>query len=282
MKGSTKGWLVLFCALLWATNHAAAQSLPEKWGWKLGMQAYTFRKFSFFEAVDKIKALGLKYVEAYPGQKIGGEVAGNLDYKTMDATARKKVLDYLKSKGVTLVAYGVNVPKTAEEWKALFEFSKQMGIRNITAEPLDEHWDLVSRLCDQYKIYVAIHNHPQPSHYWHPDSVLTAVKGRSRYFGACADIGHWTRSGLNAVDCLKKYKGHIVELHFKDVAEEKREAHDVPFGTGKTDIAAVMQELKHQDFKGVLSIEYENHPEDNMAELKQSIDFYHATAKKLK
>jgi hypothetical protein len=37
-------------------------------GWKLGAQAYTFNRYTFFEAIDKIKASDLNYVEAYPGQ----------------------------------------------------------------------------------------------------------------------------------------------------------------------------------------------------------------------
>jgi len=38
--------------------------------WKLGMQAYSFRAFTFEEAVAKTKALGLAYIEAYPWQTL--------------------------------------------------------------------------------------------------------------------------------------------------------------------------------------------------------------------
>ncbi|MEK7993164.1 MAG: sugar phosphate isomerase/epimerase, partial [Planctomycetota bacterium] len=31
--------------------------------WKLGMQAYSFNRFTFYEAVDKTKALEMKYIE---------------------------------------------------------------------------------------------------------------------------------------------------------------------------------------------------------------------------
>ena len=41
--------------------------------WKLGMQAYTFNRFTFYEAVDKTKSLGLHYIEAYPGQALSRE-----------------------------------------------------------------------------------------------------------------------------------------------------------------------------------------------------------------
>jgi len=45
----------------------------EKLGWRLGCQAYSFNKFTFHEAVDKIASLGLHYVEMYPGQVLSKE-----------------------------------------------------------------------------------------------------------------------------------------------------------------------------------------------------------------
>jgi hypothetical protein len=53
----------------------------ETLGWQLGAQAYTFNRFTFFEAIDKIKTCDLNYVEAYPGQTIGGGIEGKMDYK---------------------------------------------------------------------------------------------------------------------------------------------------------------------------------------------------------
>ena len=50
-------------------------------------------------------------------------------------------------------------------------------------------------------------------------SVLAAIKGRTPLMGACADVGHWMRSGLDPVECLKKLEGHIICLHFKDLNE---------------------------------------------------------------
>src|SRR5690606_14641597 len=99
----------------------------------------------------------------------------------------------------------------------------------------------------------AIHNHPKPSHYWNPDQVLAAISGASPRVGACADIGHWVRSGLDPIECLKKLEGHIIEFHMKDLNEKGvEEAHDVPWGTGVSNIAGVMKEMKRQGFKGVV------------------------------
>ena len=45
----------------------------EALGWHLGCQAYSFNRFTFYEAIDKVASLGLHYIEAYPGQRLSAE-----------------------------------------------------------------------------------------------------------------------------------------------------------------------------------------------------------------
>jgi len=45
-------------------------------GWRLGIQAWTFNRFTFYEAVDKTASLGLDWIEAYPGQRLSKEKSG--------------------------------------------------------------------------------------------------------------------------------------------------------------------------------------------------------------
>ena len=241
-------------------------------GWKLGSQAYTFRMYSFFEAIDKIDSCGLKYVEAYPGQNIGGGIEGKMHF-SMDEATRKLVQQKLNEKGVKLYGYGVVKAKNDEEWRQLFEFAKAMGIETITSEPDEKDIPLLSGLCDEYKINLAIHNHPQPSHYWNPEVVANAIKGQSERVGACADIGHWVRSGLDPVESLKKLEGRILHLHMKDLNEKgNKKAHDVHWGEGVSNVAGVIEELKRQNFSGMISAEYEYNWENNAPDVKASVD----------
>ena len=39
-------------------------------GWRLGTQAYSFNRYTFFEAIEKTASLGLDWIEAYPGQTL--------------------------------------------------------------------------------------------------------------------------------------------------------------------------------------------------------------------
>jgi sugar phosphate isomerase/epimerase len=248
--------------------------------WKVATIAYTFRKFTFFEAIAKTKELGIQYIGGYPGQIIGKGVEGNMDYK-MDTETQNKVLAHLDSQGVKLIDYGVITPQTEEDWKTLFDFAKAMGIENIVSEPAPEHLQMVSKLCDTYGINVAIHNHPAPSHYWHPDTLLASISGLSSRIGACADVGHWVRSGLDPVESLKKLDGHIKELHFKDESEKGPKAIEVVWGTGEAGVKEMLTELHRQNFSGFLSIEYESKPENNLNEIKESLIYYNQIIKTL-
>ncbi|MHA4894214.1 sugar phosphate isomerase/epimerase family protein [Pedobacter sp. PWIIR3] len=244
---------------------------PEaKLGWKLGSQAYTFRLFTFFEAIRKIDSCDLRYVEAFPGQEIGGGIAGKMGPEMDDAT-RKAVLDKLKAANVKLIAFGVTGAGSEADWVKLFEFAKAMGIETITSEPDEKFIPFISTLCDKYQINLAIHNHPNPSHYWNPEIVLKAIKGQSKRIGACADIGHWVRSGLDPVACLKSLEGHVLHSHMKDLHEKGPGGHDVHWGEGVSDIPAVIAELKRQNFKGGISAEYEYNWQSSSQDVAASV-----------
>lgn len=268
-----KSWVTVVLALVWVMPQVLfAQLHPEKeLGWTLSAQAYTFNRFTFTEAVEKTLIANLHAIEAYNGQEIGGGIEGKFDFK-MDNQKRKAILKLLKEKGVKLVAFGVVRGNSEEEWKQLFEFAKAMNIKTINTEPAEEFLPLIGRLATQYKITVGIHNHPQPTHYWSPEVVLDAIaRANSPYVGACADIGHWVRSGLDPVESLKKYEGHLVSLHFKDLKEKAPKTHDVYWGTGVCNIPGVIAELKRQNFKGNISAEYEYNWENNVGDVAHSV-----------
>ncbi len=245
--------------------------------WKLGVQSYTFHRFSFQEAVDKVHQLGLEYIEVYYGQKLGDDIEGVMDFK-MDKATREKVLDYAKSKGVSIIASGVVIPNDEAEWDQLFEFARDMGIEIITCEPKYEHLKYVDQLANQYNIDVAIHNHPKPSNYWNPDLFLEAVDGLSDRIGGCVDVGHWKRMGIDPVEGIRKYGSRMKSLHFKDIKEKEEgetEQHDVIWGTGIIDIKGVLSELKKQEFKGLFSIEYEYNWDNSVPDIKESIKYFY-------
>jgi sugar phosphate isomerase/epimerase len=274
----SKTSILVLCLLVLSCAGDPGKKAADELGWEVGFQAYTFNKFTFAQALEKGDSIGLKSVEAYPGQEIGSGIEGTTHF-SMDQETRDKLKTLLDEKGMTLNAYGVAGAADEEGWNQLFGFAKDMGIGVITSEPRADQLDLVCRLSDEYGIKVAIHNHPAPSHYWHPDSVLKALDGRTANLGVCADIGHWVRSGLDPVECLRKLEGRILILHFKDLNEKSPEAHDVPWGEGVVNVPAVLSELKRQGFKGLFDVEYEHNWLNSGPEVKLCVDnFYKIVA----
>lgn len=272
----TKRTIIIMLAVLLQlackTQSNKTNSHPETTlGWKLGAQAYSFNRFTFTQALDKIDNCGLRYVEAYPQQIIGGGINEKMDFR-MSATSKAYVQQLLKTKGIRLVSYGVIKTKDSSDWEKIFAFAKSLGAENITCEPEQKDIALISQLCDKYEMNAAIHNHPKPSFYWKPETVLNTIKGKSKRMGACADIGHWVRSGLDPVKALQQLEGHVIQLHFKDLNEFGNvKAHDVHWGTGFSNVKGVITELKRQNFKGVLSAEYEYNWENNVPDVRTSV-----------
>ena len=239
----------------------------DKLGWRLGCQAWTFNKFTLSESIDKVAELGLKYIEAFPhGQKLSPTNSANFDPK-MSADNRKEVKKYLSDKGVTLVNMGVGPYD-----KEAFEFAKDMGIETLVSEPKFGDYDMIDKLCEEYQINVALHDHPKPSPYWNPDVVLKVTKDHNKRIGACCDTGHWMRSDLNPVECLKKLEGRIISFHLKDLNEFGKGAHDVPWGTGRGDVKGMLAEVKRQKIKPVFSMEYEH--KFTMDDLKECVTYF--------
>lgn len=231
----------------------------EALGWRLSTQAWTFRDRSAFEVVDVAARLGLRYVEFFPGQSLSPAQPDVKLGPDMGAAALAAFQAKLKEANVKAASFGVvGFSKDEAAGRKLFEFGKALGLENFSAEPDPDAFDLLEKLADEYEIKVALHNHPKPSRYWSPDVVLQSVKGRSHRLGSCSDTGHWTRSGLKPVDCLKQLEGRVIELHFKDLdAFGKHEACDVPWGGGQSDARGILAELKRQGFEGLIHVEYE-------------------------
>ena len=262
-----------------------AQGAPnaEKLGWRLGCQAYSFNRFTFYEAVDKTASLGLKWIEAYPGQSLSKEKPDVKFDHTMSPEIREEVKAKLQDAGVTLVNYGVvGLSNDEAANRVVFDFAKDMGIETIVSEPPPEAFELIDRLCEEYDINMAIHNHPRPSRYWNPETVVKVCQGRSNRIGACADTGHWMRSGIEPLDALKMLEGRIISFHIKNLnAMNERRAHDVPWGTGAGDMKAWLAEVKRQGVKGVFSIEYEHNWLNSVPEIAQCVTYFDKVAAEL-
>jgi len=271
-------WL---CSCGWA-HSATDTSSADKLGWQLAVHSYTFRLFNIFDAIDKTAALGVKYMSISGSLILDG--TNRISTTSLTDEQRARIDEKLRADGFgNFVNTGVvQLPADEAKCRKVFEFAKKWGIGVLVSEPETNALDTVEKLCKEYNIKVAIHDHPKGhSIYWNPDAVLAAIKGRTPLMGACADVGHWMRSGLDPLECLKKLDGHIICLHFKDLNKMGPDAHDVPWGTGVGKTRELMAELKRQNFHGAFCVEYEYHWENSSPEIAQCVKFFNATCDEL-
>ncbi len=264
----------------------AQQNIPDEFktgGFAIGCQAYTFNRFTAFEAIEKTASAGGKVIEFYPGQKLSKEEAGVTFDHNASADVIAKVKAKLAAHKMKAVNYGVvAIPQDEAGARKVFEFAKTMGMRGITTEST-ESIDTIEKMVKEYDIAVGYHNHPrQPKNpnykVWDPYYILSLVENHDKRIGACADTGHWCTSGLNPAFCLKVLKGRIISSHLKD-KNVYGSGHDVPYGEGVAGIKDCLDELKAQGFQGNISIEYEYNWDNSVPEVTKCIDFVRAYGK---
>lgn len=255
--------------------------------WTLTVPAYrVLSQVTFFEAIDKAKIVGLKAIEGRP-YKISAETGDAQLGPSAPAEALEKTRKKLKAAGLTLVSYYAgDFGKNEAAMRRLFEFGKAMGIQVFVGEPQPQKLSALDKLANEFGIDVAVHNHPkrpnQPAYaYWDPATIMRMVEKHSKRIGCCADTGHWVRSGLDPVQCLKEYEGRLLYLHLKDVNEKGPKGHDVIFGTGVADVKGMLTELHRQRFAGPIGFEYENNVKDRPADVFKSVVFVREIAKEL-
>ena len=245
---------------------------PEILGWKIGPQIYSFNHFPFDEAVKLVAKCGVRSFELYSGQRLAGD-SDEAVGPGMSKPAFRRFRELMIENNVVPHAMGVCAADRAH-----FEFAAECGFSVINVEPEYEALPEVDKLAQEYKINVGLHNHPKDSRYWDPDVVLKCLADCSTRIGACCDTGHWLRSGLDPLECVKKFSGRISSFHIKDLTPDKV---DIPLGQGVCKIADILSVCAEQKLRVTFSIEYESEWDNNQPLVAECVKFFTATAKKI-
>ena len=257
----------------------------EKMGWRLCSSVYTFRDRSFYETLQVVAGMGVCRVEpafflpldkAQPGLKTG---------ESLPPDKRREMKQRMEDQGISMPDYYAPIDKDSAAWRKIFDFAKEMGVQTLVAEPPPEVLPQLDPLCQEFKINLAVHNHFKgtKSPYWDPDVFVKASQGLSSRIGACPDTGHWVRSGLDTLECLRKYGKRIIAIHLKDAAESgNRDSRDVPLGTGKGNYAGLLQQLHDWKWRGVMTVEYEHQSPQLVQEVTECFQFVEDFAKNAK
>ena len=182
----------------WRARPAGAEQVKlstpcmEKLGWQLSVQLYTYRRYSLFDALDKVAELGIRHIEPLTALKVDAKRPELLANEDLPSDVRKELKTKLAERGMFLSSIFASFNGKPDQAKRLFDFCKEMGTGTIVAEPPADALDLIEKLCDEYCINVAFHNHARgQSPYWQPEQVLAACLNRTPRMGGCCDAGQW-------------------------------------------------------------------------------------------
>lgn len=248
-------------ALLGAIEETEAQ-VPRSYAYypfRMGVQSYSLRGFGFEDALEKTRKFGLHYWESFQAhvpQHDSAEKAKLLLQTFVDAKIR-------------LMAWGVQ-GFDGDEAKArkVFEFAKLMKIDTITADPTREALPVLDRLVQEFKINIGIHNHGPGSRYDKIADVEQAVNGRNWRLGVCVDTGHFLRSGEDPVEAVRRFGKRVHSVHLKDV---RNKTTFTVLGEGDLRLVDCIRELRKQSFDGILALEYEENPQDPIADIARCL-----------
>lgn len=242
-------------------------------GFILGLQSYSLRGYGVDDAIQHAHELGVGSMEFFSG------------HYALDSSADEieRMTSKLKALGIQPLGHGVNgFSKDHEANRRVFEFARKAGIRNISADPSEDAFDSLDKLVEEYQIRIAIHNHGPGARYDKVADVLTAIQGRHKLIGACADLGHYIRSAEDPVKVINLLEGRLFGIHLKDFAQPRGDAPGTILGKGQLDVVGVFKALKKVEFPadGALSLEYEEHPDNPLADIGECLEIAREAAEK--
>ncbi len=272
------------CPTIPSAKLTAAVRAQERLGWRLGVEAYTFHRFTFFEGIEKTAAMGVPFVGGLSFQKVSKEIDKFFTPDLSDDELRQ-VRMKLDEAGVRLLTYYIDkVPGDEAGCRKVFEFGRKMGIETFMTEPELGALDTIEKMCDEYGINVGLHNHDEKASptYWSPEAILKVCEGRSKRIGACADIGYWMRGGIDPIEGVRKLGERLITVQMHDLNEISKDGHDVVWGTGKGRTEEFLKEMKRLGLKPTMfGLEYSYDFDKSGPAVKQSAEFFDGVSVRL-
>ena len=231
----------------------------------VGIQSYCFRKFTLEKTALLLAQCGIDTLEI---SRIHLDV---INTEVVPDIAMSVLADI----GIQISAYGSNrLTNDEDKLRRIFGFAKRFGIKVLTADPDHDALDLISRLCDEYGIKVAIHNHGRDDMRHGRASMLKEILDTTaNNIGVCLDTGWMIDAGDDPVAFADANMSRIYGIHLKDFSYDTSGIrHETLIGEGLLELESLLRILKVHDYTGNITIEYEKNPDDPVPDLKKCIE----------
>ncbi|MDR0230710.1 MAG: sugar phosphate isomerase/epimerase [Dysgonamonadaceae bacterium] len=231
---------------------------------KIGIAAYTFRKFDIDSTLKMYKIADAKYMSVK-------------DFHLPLNSTREQMEDFKKKcahHDVIPYALGPIYMKTEEEVDNAFDYVVRFGGDLLIGVPNYELLPYVEQQVKTTGIRFAIHTHG-PDNQPFPDAkdAYDRIKDMDPLIGICIDLGHTIRFGGNATEDLIKYEDRIFDIHIKDVTAPSKEGTTCEMGRGVMDFYPILESLRLIEYKGAVSLEFEKDPDYPFFGVLESIGY---------
>jgi sugar phosphate isomerase/epimerase len=232
-------------------------------GIRIGVQSFGFREFPNEQIVGMLKECGLETIELF--RKHAGLEEGK------DGA----VIQLYKDNGISISSFGINnYPANEEEIRPYFEFASKAGIRALGASPAPDSFELLEKLCEEYDVNIAIHNHGRKDQkYGTVEQLEKALAGTSNRIGLCLDTAWLLDIGADPVETLLRFPGRVYGVHLKDFTfDADGTRHEHVIGQGGLKLGDFLDSLHETGFNGYISIEYEADAKNPLPGVKLCIE----------
>jgi sugar phosphate isomerase/epimerase len=160
--------------------------------------------------------------------------------------------------GVTLLCYNMQDSMKDEDIEYGFVMAEGLGVKGMTTSTTLTMAKRIAPVADKHKLLVGYHGHDATND---PNQTATlesydTLMAYGKFNGINLDIGHFTASGYDATEFIRKHHAKITNLHIKD--RKKDHGPNVAvWGTGDTPIKEVLQLVKKEKYPFPANLELE-------------------------
>jgi sugar phosphate isomerase/epimerase len=189
----------------------------------------------------------------------------------------KDIAAKIRATGITPLCCGVLYLKNDEPaMRRMMDYVKTLGVTLFSCSPEPAALPLLEKLVREYDLRAAIHNHgPEDKSWPSVHGVMEAIAPLDARIGLCLDVGHCYRSGENPVEAIHQYRQRLYDVHLKDTVASVGAREDVPaeMGRGKLDLRAILAALVATGYQHNAWLEYEKDPNDPVTGLAESTGY---------
>lgn len=233
-------------------------------GLRVGIQSWCFRGLEGNR--DIIKALKELDID-------GIELCGkHVDVNSSPDTG--EVIGMYGANGITITSYGIDRYMNEEETvRNKFEFARKAGFKVLGADPDPDALELIDRLCGEFGMKIAIHNHGRDHRYGNARQLKEIFGKTSPNTGLCLDTAWALDAGEDPVLMIREFSQRLYGIHFKDFTfDAGNNPEEAVLGTGRLDLAGVLGALKEINFKGYTTIEFEGDVDNPVPSIRRCIE----------